>query len=66
VNRAGTRAYVSNGYAGSLSVITSATNHVAAVVHGLSEPFAVAVGPRCARAYVVNMEAGTVSVITGQ
>ena len=48
----GTRAYVTNGPSGSVSVINTATNHVTATIDVGRAPEEVAVSPDGTRAYV--------------
>ena len=58
VNPAGTRAYVTNYYGNSVSVIDTATNLVTATVAVGSGPVGVAVNPAGTRAYVTNNNGG--------
>ncbi|MFD1275997.1 YncE family protein [Streptomyces kaempferi] len=59
----GTRAYVTNSNADTVSVIKTATNTVVATIPVGDAPREVAVSPDGTRAYVTNASADTVSVI---
>ncbi|HMH52046.1 MAG TPA: IPTL-CTERM sorting domain-containing protein, partial [Candidatus Acidoferrum sp.] len=64
INPTGTRLYVANAGAGTVSVVDTATNVVIATVTVGSFPFGVAVNPTGTRVYVANGGAGGgVSVI---
>ncbi len=63
VNADGTRAYVTNQGAGTVSVIDTASGAVVSTITVGSSPSAVALSPDGTRAYVANRGAGTVSVI---
>jgi YVTN family beta-propeller protein len=59
----GTRAYVTNLFGDSVSVINTASNSVAATITVGSNSFGVAVSPDGTRAYVTNRTGNSVSVI---
>lgn len=64
LSRDGTHAYVANAASGSVSVISTATNHVTGIVHVGGHPAGVTVSPDGTRAYVTNQGyPGSVSVI---
>ncbi|WP_041312848.1 Ig-like domain-containing protein [Mycobacterium sp. JS623] len=59
----GTRAYVGNVNAGTISVINTATNAVVATVPVGASPYGVTLNTAGTRAYVANLGANSVSVI---
>ena len=59
----GTKAYVCNSSAGTISVINTSTNTVSATVTVGTGPSALAITPDGSKVYVLNNGAGTVSVI---
>ncbi|MFA5457881.1 MAG: YncE family protein, partial [Synergistaceae bacterium] len=63
VNPAGTKVYVANYGAGTVSVIDTSSNTVSATVTVGTNPIGVAVNPAGTKVYVANYGAGTVSVI---
>jgi YVTN family beta-propeller protein len=63
VNSAGTKVYVVNYGAGTVSVIDTSSNTVSATVTVGANPYGVAVNPAGTKVYVANSGAGTVSVI---
>jgi len=63
VNRAGTRAYVTNFGAGSVSVIDTGSNSVIATIAAGNRPFGVSVNLAGTRVYVANSLEGSVSVV---
>ncbi|MFA5452116.1 MAG: hypothetical protein WC248_00880, partial [Candidatus Methanomethylophilaceae archaeon] len=62
VNPAGTKVYVTNKGAGTVSVIDTSSNTVSATVTVGANPFGAAVNPAGTKVYVTNYGAGTVSV----
>jgi len=63
VNSTGTRVYVGNENANTVSVIDTATNTVVATVPVGATPYWVAVNPADTLVYVANVNSNTVSVI---
>ena len=59
----GSRAYVSNEFAGTVSVIDTGSNTVVGSITVGGDPTIVAVSPDGTRVYVINNGSGTVSVI---
>ncbi len=64
INPAGTKVYVANYGAGTVSVIDTSSNTVSATVTVGTGPNGVAVNPAGTKVYVANYGAGTVSVKT--
>ena len=63
VSADGSRAYVTNRTANTVSVVDTATNTVISTIAVGSSPAAIALLPNGTRAYVTNSGAGTVSVV---
>jgi YVTN family beta-propeller protein len=64
VDPAGTFAYVTNFFDGTVSKIDLGANTVAATIHVGSNPMGIVVSPDGAKVYAVNNSSGTVSVIS--
>src|SRR5580704_6662264 len=63
VSPGGTRAYVTNFYSNTISIINIASNQVTATIPAGHRPYAVALTPNGQRAYVANVFGNTVTVI---
>jgi YVTN family beta-propeller protein len=64
LNRAGTRAYVTNSNSTTITIINTANNTVMGTIDGFDGPSGMVIAPNCRRAYVNNYGAGSQSGLT--